>query len=488
MGLPPRVRSASLAAGHVVGEGIDKTVCRHHRRRLRRVGWGHALESGDAGWVTATASEPREGNRVEILIDGANVLPRMAEDIAAAESDVNLSGWHFSAELDLTRGEHPTILRNLLAELAGRAQVRVLTWKGSPVPVFRPTRGDVSSMLGRLGKSNQIECVSDTCVRQWHCHHEKTIVIDDRIAYVGGIDLTLDGGDPFDTSEHRARGRVGWHDAAVRLEGPIVADVANHFRMRWHGATDERLPEPPPSSGSGSVTLQRLRTVPEGIFQRSLPKGDFSILASYMGALRSARKLIYLENQFLWSPEIVGVLADKLRDPPADDFRIVVLLPAQANDGADVSRGQVAALIHADDGAGRFLAATIFARSGTIRDTIYVHSKIGIVDDRWLTIGSANLNEHSLFNDSEVNVLTLDEELARETRLRLWSEHLELPVDRVDGDSTHVIEKLWKPIADEQLERIRAGAPIEHRLVKLPGVSRRHRRAIGSVKGRVFDG
>ena len=76
------------------------------------------------------------------------------------------------------------------------------------------------------------------------------------------------------------------------------------------------------------------------------------------------------------------MLVDKLRDPPSDDFRVVVLLPARANDGADVSRGQVAALIDADDGAERFLACTVYAREGKLRDIVYVHAKIGIVDDR----------------------------------------------------------------------------------------------------------
>ena len=102
------------------------------------------------------------------------------------------------------------------------------------------------------------------------------------------------------------------------------------------------------------------------------------------------------------------MLAEKLRNPPSDDFRVLVLLPARANDGADISRGQVAALIHAADETTRFLACTIYARSRNLRDPVYVHSKIGIVDDRWLTVGSANLNAHSLFNDTEMNVATLD--------------------------------------------------------------------------------
>ena len=75
--------------------------------------------------------------------------------------------------------------------------------------------------------------------------------------------------------------------------------------------------------------MQVLRTVPEHTYD-FVPRGDFRILEAYMRALRSARSgSIYLENQFLWSPEIVEILAAKLRDPPSDDFRVVLLLPAQ---------------------------------------------------------------------------------------------------------------------------------------------------------------
>src|SRR5213079_1606997 len=114
--------------------------------------------------------------------------------------------------------------------------------------------------------------------------------------------------------------------------------------------------------------------------------------------------------------------------------------------------------------AGRFLACALYARNGAVREPIYVHAKIGIVDDRWLTVGSANLNEHSLFNDSEANVVTCDPDLARETRLRLWSEHLERPISAVDGDPTRVVDDVWKPIAAEQLARRRARLGPTHRL------------------------
>ena len=106
---------------------------------------------------------------------------------------------------------------------------------------------------------------------------------------------------------------------------------------------------------------------------------------------------------------------------------------------------------------------------------MYVHAKVGIVDDAWLTIGSANLNEHSLFNDSEMNVVTCDEALARETRLRLWSEHLDRDAD---GEPCEVIDELWRPNAFDETGRLRA----------LPGVSRRAAALRGPLQSLVVDG
>jgi phosphatidylserine/phosphatidylglycerophosphate/cardiolipin synthase-like enzyme len=221
----------------------------------------------------------------------------------------------------------------------------------------------------------------------------------------------------------------------------------------------------------------------------SVPRGDFRILESYIRAIRAARRFIYFENQFLWSPEIVDELIDKLRRPPTPDFRIVVLLPANANNGQDDTKGQLAVLVDADDGNDRFLAATIRSLTGLRDDPLYVHAKVGIVDDRWLTVGSANLNSHSLLNDTEMNVVTDDATLARATRERLWAEHLELDHDEVTGaDPIELIDRRWRPTAAEQLRRREDGQRPSHRLIALPGVSRRSRRLLGPLQELVDDG
>jgi phosphatidylserine/phosphatidylglycerophosphate/cardiolipin synthase-like enzyme len=479
-----------------VGDGIERAMIHHHLRRMRRHGQLAAVAPASEGLWAQTASPPRYGNSLEVLIDGANALPRMAEAIRGAQRHVHVCSWHLEPDFDpgprdptsslRRRGRASVAVRELLAEVAERVPVRVLVWAGAPVPVFQPRRADVRAARVRLVRGTKIQCRLDACTRLMHCHHEKLVIVDDELAFVGGIDLTALAGDRYDSSEHpHKEDEIGWHDASSALRGPIVRDVAAHFALRWEATAGIALQLPEAIPDAGDTTVQFVRTIPEGAY-RVLPRGEFSVLESYVRALRCAHHLIYLENQFLWSPEIVEILEGKLRNPPADDFRVVVLLPHKANNGQDDTRGMLGRLVAADDGRKNFLAATIMSRSGARSGPLYVHAKIGIVDDAWLAIGSANLNEHSLFNDTEVDVVTCEPALARATRLRLWAEHLESTA--VDGDPATVVDEQWRPIASEQLERRRAGAPLTHHLVELPGVSRRSRRLLGPLDALLVDG
>ncbi|WP_028062625.1 phospholipase D-like domain-containing protein [Solirubrobacter soli] len=466
-----------------VGDGIERAMTHHHLRRLRRQGHVNAIAPASDSLWAQTAVPPRDGNSFEVLIDGENALPAMAEAIRNAQRHVHVASWNLEPSFDPgPRTSSP--VRDLLAETAERIPVRVLVWAGAPVPVFQPRRGVVKEARDRLIKGSKVQCELDARGRKLHCHHEKLVIVDDEIAFVGGIDLTSLAGDRYDSCEHPHKpDGIGWHDASSKLRGPIVRDVAAHFAMRWEAIAHEALELPEGIGPAGDVTAQFTRTVPEHAYD-VLPRGEFSILESYIRALRSARQLIYLENQFLWSPEIVRILEGKLRNPPTPGFRVVVLLPHKANNGQDDTRGMLGRLVAADHDD-RFLAATIMSRTGERSGPLYVHAKIGIVDDKWLAIGSANLNEHSLFNDSEVDVVTHDARLARATRLRLWEEHLETTPHE---DSAMSVDEQWRPIASEQLDRRRTGAPLTHHLVALPGVSRRSRRLIGPLDALVVDG
>jgi phosphatidylserine/phosphatidylglycerophosphate/cardiolipin synthase-like enzyme len=471
----------------LAGDAVEASVRAKHRWRLRRLGQGHALEpQGDGRWAQAH-TPPREGCELEVLIDGANAFPAMAEAMRGAQRFIHITGWHVQPAFELERDGAPTVLGRLLAELAERVDVRILVWAGAPVPAFHPTRAEVRDVVHNLTRDTRIRCQTDPREHPFHCHHEKTIVIDGEIAFVGGLDLTDDAGDRFDAQEHPARRRLGWHDLAVRLTGPVVADVAEHFSLRWKELTGETPPTAPPPGPSGNSTVQVVRTIAEGMYDR-VPRGEFSVLESYVRALRSAQRLIYLENQFLWAPEIVSILSDKLRAPPSRDFRIVLLLPARPNNGRDDTLGQLGMLVEADPD-NYLLAATIRSVSEGREDPLYVHAKVGIVDDRWLTVGSANLNAHSLLNDTELNIVSDDPALARDTRVRLWAEHLELGIEDVaDRDPCELVDGHWRSIAAEQLGLRQRGQPPTHRLLALPGVSRRTRRLLGPLQGLIDDG
>jgi phosphatidylserine/phosphatidylglycerophosphate/cardiolipin synthase-like enzyme len=453
-----------------VGSAIERAIAAHHRRRLRRRGHEGAYEAPPGGWSTSGAFEPRAGCAAELLVDGAEILPRMASDIDAAASHVHVAGWTVTPSFRMGKGGRT--LREVLAEAAQRVDVRVLVWAGAPLPLFHPDRGEVRGIRDELTSGTRIEMELDARERPMHCHHEKLVIVDDRVAYVGGLDLTTFGGDRLDSSDHPRRDGVGWHDACLRLEGPVVADVARHFALRW----SRPLPEPGSPQPAGTLEAQLVRTVPERVYD-GLPRGEFTILESYTRAFAAAERFIYIESQFLWSAELVRILAAKLRDPPRDDFRLVALLPAHPNNGNDDTRGQLGVLADAAREGGddsRFLACTLYQPRGA---PVYVHAKVAIVDDTWMTVGSANLNEHSLFNDTEVNVVVRDPRFIRRARRRLWSEHLEADVD---GEPGLLVDSEWRPraFASDEMRRLRL----------LRGVSRRTRAILGPLNGLVVDG
>jgi phosphatidylserine/phosphatidylglycerophosphate/cardiolipin synthase-like enzyme len=156
----------------------------HHRRRLARIGHERVFDASALSWAETATFPARAGNSVELLVDGAAALPRIAADVEAARSHVHLAGWYFTPGLRL--GDGGPTLAGLLGETAERIPLRVIAWAGAPLPLFHPDRGEVRAMRDRLVHGTRIEVALDSKERPMHCHHEKLVLVDDRVAYVGG--------------------------------------------------------------------------------------------------------------------------------------------------------------------------------------------------------------------------------------------------------------------------------------------------------------
>src|SRR5439155_22069432 len=130
------------------------------------------------------------GSWPEVLIAGAEALPRLAAELRKARSHVHLAGWYVSPYFALVREPARVELRTLLSELAERLPVRVLLWAGSPLPLFHPDRDDVEGVTHALSFGTKVQVARDKHGRPMHCHHEKVVVTDDRLAFLGVLDLT----------------------------------------------------------------------------------------------------------------------------------------------------------------------------------------------------------------------------------------------------------------------------------------------------------
>src|SRR5438270_4495748 len=114
---------------YVIGEGLERMVRRHHRRRLARIGRTAYLDPPPDGRLWAAGDPPpRPGCALELSIDGEDALGAIGEAMKGARSHVHISGWHLSPDFRLGRGPGAAPLRELLAELAERVDVRVLLW------------------------------------------------------------------------------------------------------------------------------------------------------------------------------------------------------------------------------------------------------------------------------------------------------------------------------------------------------------------------
>ena len=299
-------------------------------------------------------------------------------------------------------------------------RIRILVWDWTVF--FSLDREPLPQLQFGVAQTRRLDLVLDANHPAAACHHEKIVVVDGRLAFCGGIDLTAGRWDRPEHHPHEpARGQIGrtprppFHDCMLMVEGEPARALDEHVRERWYRATGERL-EPPREDGRrslwpdgveewfGTVPVAIARTRPAWAEQAAARE----IEALYLRAIGAARRCIYVENQYLTVMPIADALAARLAE--RDGPEVVIIGPKQCEgfiETAVMDRGRALCLdrLRGADAFGRLrvLHPVSSADDGQLTP-INVHSKLVIVDDRLLVVGSANLANRSMALDTECNL------------------------------------------------------------------------------------
>ena len=423
------------------------------------------------------------------LVHGAAYFARLHEELTSlrAGDRVWFTDWRGDADERLLP-DGPSI-GDVLADLArAGVEVRGLVWRSHGERISAPISGRSNQLLGRQINDAGGEVLLDQRVRRFGSHHQKLFVIRRRdnpsndIAFVGGLDLSHGrrdnanhSGDPQAlTMDPRYGRRPPWHDAALELRGPVVSGLLAVIAERWDDPDplDRRtpyrmflqrlarmprhpkpLPEaapPPPPTGPHAVQLLRTYGPKRPPFPFA-PAGERSIARGMAKAFANAQSFVYIEDQYLWSTEVAAALAQALQ--ANTKLQVIAVVPRYPDAdgplaGPPIRIGQLRALrmLHqvAPDRIG------VFDLENSACTPIYVHAKICIVDDAWMTCGSANFNRRSWTTDSELTCAVVDTtgQLAGEFRRELWAEHLGLEQSDPQLDDPADGLKLWNSSAD----------------------------------------
>ena len=438
-----------------------------------------AARGGERAWSS--------GNVVRPIVHGRPYFAELAERIGELGSGdrIYFVDWRGDPDQRLTdRGE--TLVDVLTAALGRGVDVRGLLWRSHWRKVgFHSER---AFHLSKTIEAGGGQALRDMRVRTLGSHHQKFVVLRHRgesardIAYVGGIDLCHSRRDDDEhVGDEQALQvaaeygpRPAWHDVQVAIIGPAVHDVETTFRERWEDSTpltlnpgrrltswlqaEDQSPEPlgeqwpAPSAVEGAHdAVQVVRTYPaiQPVGYDFAPDGERSIVRGNAKAMSHARRLVYVEDQYLWGDEVGEHFASVLREQPR--LRLVIVLPALPDvDGTVERTAQLAARLRAmepilEAGGERVAVFSLTNEAGL---PVYVHSKVCIIDDRWASVGSDNFNRRSWTSDSEIACAVMDERVgglksdeaapadAFPLRLRrlLCAEHLGVSAEDVPDD------------------------------------------------------
>ena len=419
---------------------VDTAEMQAAKSRLR------ILEPGKTCWRIA------EAGRAAILIDSESYYAALEDTLAQAGRSIIIVGWDFDGDIALRPGKSllklGPYLRSLV-EAKPELEIRILIWSmavvhaaGAPIP-----------LLTGLGWPDhpRIQLRLDTEHPIYAAHHQKIVCIDDRLAFVGGIDLTVGR---WDTSGHVAHDRrrrntdgVSYgplHDSQMMVDGVAAQTISELAGRRWLTATRQRL-ECSAIEGDvwpvgmtpdfRNIDVAISRTAPSWRGKSGIREGQ----ACTEALLRAARKSIFIEQQYLTVMAFGRIIAHTLERPKGPEIVLIV------NDKLDGSAERIYMGGNRDRLLAQLKRADRFGRLRVVHpvvpDTggdcmVKVHAKLIIIDDTYLRIGSSNLNYRSTGLDTECDltieaVAEHDRAKIAAIRNRLLAEHLDRTVEAV---------------------------------------------------------
>lgn len=385
--------------------------------------------------------------KASVIVDAADYYRIIGAAMEQAQERIFVVGWDFDTRIALDpdsdgRGETLGHFFLRLARENPARQIDILKWNfGALKQLFHATS---IMWLLRWKRTKAIDFRFDASHPVGCSHHQKIVVIDDRLAACGGIDIAADR---WDTPLHVDKDprRIGpsgdpygpWHDTTMLMQGEVAGQLSELGRERWKIATRAELPAIDPCDQDWPSSLDVMfEDVDVAIARTRAAYDDLpevrEVETLFIDMIAAAERFIYIENQYLTSATIAAAIARRLAEPEPPEF--VLLMPRTADGwleqkAMDAARLKLVKAIGKEDHQKRFRVYVPVTAEGV---DIYVHAKVAILDDRLLRVGSANLNNRSQGLDSECDVI-IDAALAANRgseaamtalRYRLLAEHL----------------------------------------------------------------
>lgn len=338
-----------------------------------------------------------------------------------ARQRIMLIGWDFDARISLKNhhdGCNSEILGDFIYGLVQKnpeLEIYILRWRfGAFKAAFRGT--NIFTLAKWMWQKN-IHTKLDSVHPVGASHHQKIVIIDDRLAFCGGIDMTVgrwDTREHLDVDEGRKRpdgsGYGPWHDATCALQGDAAAALAELGRYRWERAGGKPVkPLVKPSEFWPENLDVQFENADIAIARTEPEIGEYGAIHEveklYLDCIAKAQDFIYAENQYFASRRIAEAMSRRLKEP--DGPEIIIVCPESAEGwlepiAMDSARARLHNALRKCDKYDRLRIYHPYTAGG---QPIYVHAKILIIDDRILRIGSANMNNRSLRLDTECDIV-----------------------------------------------------------------------------------